>query len=435
MRLVDVAYLLGDCVRKERNAMIRKCFLTLLGMGVLLCSVQVHAAGTNTIPYLNSMEDYPVGYAITNAKGWYTADWEESDYNLAFITNASDAGQESPYLTNSTHTNVLLVNGGVSNMFDNTLRDFVYVDMLIKPKLRMIDSKPDVGTGSDVPLTAVYFNTNGNMVYYFGTYFSDSYHQFWRTNTAVTVSTGSWCRLTFKINYLELRPYPGPYGVPVFQIVLNTNADLIIEGVAVSNEYGFTSPLDAYSEPWDPTGGTWFFACYAEIGGPGGQQQDWLAGVSIMGQAMIDDFVVADYPPDGAPQYTTNWTPHSWLASYSKFGSNTYDEADWSDADGDGSFAWQEYRAGTDPSNSLSAFRIISVDDSQQVIWLGGTNIDGYLYFRVYRATNLLDADPWGLSVTNFPRIEGDKGTNTWTDLVATNLPAVFYKVTAPTNL
>ncbi len=101
------------------------------------------------------------------------------------------------------------------------------------------------------------------------------------------------------------------------------------------------------------------------------------------------------------------------------------------DLDGDGMLAWQEYVAGTDPSDSNSVFKIIAIDRSGQITWLGGTNIDE-LPFNIYRSTNLLNTGAWGL-VTSYLRTQGSNGTNTYTDADVSNYwPHVYHKVSTP---
>ncbi len=125
--------------------------------------------------------------------------------------------------------------------------------------------------------------------------------------------------------------------------------------------------------------------------------------------------------------YTTNGTPHAWLDRHGLAGTNTYAAADWGDVDLDGMAAWQEYQAGTDPSDGGSVFKFIGIDPVAGIAWLGGTN-DANMSFQVWRSTNLVDPVAWVLAA-NRPR---QNGTNTWSDPSMETTASLFYRITAP---
>jgi len=79
-------------------------------------------------------------------------------------------------------------------------------------------------------------------------------------------------------------------------------------------------------------------------------------------------------------------TPHEWLAGYGLTNSgSTFDQAAAADQDGDGLTAWQEYIAGTDPTNTTSG--LMAAQNNRNVItWSPAA---GRVY-SVYWATNLL---------------------------------------------
>ena len=125
---------------------------------------------------------------------------------------------------------------------------------------------------------------------------------------------------------------------------------------------------------------------------------------------------------------TTNNTPYRWLESHNLV-TNGYDNADWSDVDGDGLYAWQEYRAGTDPTNKVSAFRIISVTPTWQIDWFGGTNAEN-VPFKLWYSTNIMNTGAW-VFVTDVARsnavlhtVRHANASNYW--------PKVYHRVTAP---
>ncbi len=75
-------------------------------------------------------------------------------------------------------------------------------------------------------------------------------------------------------------------------------------------------------------------------------------------------------------------TPYSWLAQY---GLTNYNADAVADVDGDGAKTWQEYIAGTDPTNAASCFRI--TENPRNV--LNWSTVTGRVY-SVYWSTNLL---------------------------------------------
>lgn len=69
---------------------------------------------------------------------------------------------------------------------------------------------------------------------------------------------------------------------------------------------------------------------------------------------LIDDFEITAISPP--PAVTSRGTPHAWLESFGFSGD--FEAADLLDSDGDGFLNWQEYQAGTDPTDSTSLHRI-----------------------------------------------------------------------------
>jgi hypothetical protein len=100
----------------------------------------------------------------------------------------------------------------------------------------------------------------------------------------------------------------------------------------------------------------------------------------------------------GSGATTTNGTPYSWLDFYYPGLSTTqdYGNADLRDSDGDGLKAWQEYVAGTVPTNRASAFKfIITMSNGlPQMTWSPNLGEVARLY-TVEGRTNL-SVDIWG---------------------------------------
>ena len=97
---------------------------------------------------------------------------------------------------------------------------------------------------------------------------------------------------------------------------------------------------------------------------------------------------------------TTNGTPFVWLEQH--YPGTNYAEADWSDTDSDGIFAWQEYVADTNPTNGASRLKITSIRPEAggvQIDWQGGEQAWQYLEY----STNLLALHAWTAVHTNEP--------------------------------
>jgi hypothetical protein len=93
-------------------------------------------------------------------------------------------------------------------------------------------------------------------------------------------------------------------------------------------------------------------------------------------------------------QATTQGTPYSWLDLYGVVVNGDYESADLADTDGDGLFAWQEYVAGTLPTNALSVFRSELLQANGQIGLRWTPDLTGAVPARVYSvygASNLLD--------------------------------------------
>jgi len=131
----------------------------------------------------------------------------------------------------------------------------------------------------------------------------------------------------------------------------------------------------------------------------------------------------------GVPPYTTNWTPYSWLASIGI--TNNQEAAVLQDIDGDGALNWEEYLAGTSPTNPNSVFSILSstsMSTSNAISWYATTNSGVTSSIIIHRATNLTSGI-WQPVGTNS---RSPSGTNVWWDVnPPANVP-LFYRLSIP---
>ena len=138
--------------------------------------------------------------------------------------------------------------------------------------------------------------------------------------------------------------------------------------------------------------------------------------------------IVATFATSG-PEYTTQGTPYDWLEMFGV--TDNHETADTEDWDEDGLLSWQEYVAGTDPTNAASRFAVLNQrrsGDHMIVDWYGTTNWGITNGFGIYRSTNMTT---WQLIVTGGLE-RAASGTNSWED--ESPLPGAFYRPMIPAN-
>jgi hypothetical protein len=120
-----------------------------------------------------------------------------------------------------------------------------------------------------------------------------------------------------------------------------------------------------------------------------------VTGMSFNNTSTATNFIWSNVQASGVlastftQQVTTNapaQVPYEWLAQYGLTNSGvTFDQAAAADQDGDGLTAWQEYIAGTDPTNTTSVFKAAQVIRNT-ITW---SAVTGRVY-SVYWSTNLV---------------------------------------------
>lgn len=124
-----------------------------------------------------------------------------------------------------------------------------------------------------------------------------------------------------------------------------------------------------------------------------------------------DDHILAVTFGAPLPPVTIHDVPLAWLDEMGVVGNNAEERA-LSDQDGDGFAAWQEYHAGTDPTDPDSCFTIRSFEISGSTVtlsWPGDTS-GSALPFTVMGAVSL--SGPWTVVADDLPK--SASGINTW---------------------
>jgi hypothetical protein len=117
---------------------------------------------------------------------------------------------------------------------------------------------------------------------------------------------------------------------------------------------------------------------------------------------------------------------HAWLASC---GLPSNGSADYVDSDGDGMNNWQEYLAGTIPTNASSVFKITSSQMiSSTKFVLRWSSVSNRLY-DLTRATNPASGAVAFVGLAGATNITGTPPQNTWTDSVSRVSPPAFYRL------
>ena len=113
---------------------------------------------------------------------------------------------------------------------------------------------------------------------------------------------------------------------------------------------------------------------------------------------------------------------YAWLQQYSLPADGS---ADSTDADGDGLNNWQEWNAGTNPTNALSVLRLLSPAFGAAGVAVSWQSVSGRNYF-LERSTDLGAQAPFRPLATD---IRGQVGTTTFTDTNAVGAGPFFYRI------
>jgi hypothetical protein len=121
-------------------------------------------------------------------------------------------------------------------------------------------------------------------------------------------------------------------------------------------------------------------------------------------------------------QHPTSIISYAWLQYY---GLPTDGAADFADPDGDGMNNWQEWICGTDPTNPLSALRMLSALPSGTNVVVTWQSVPGITYFLA-RSTNLAAPESFATVATGLP---GQVGITAYSDTNASAASPVFYRM------
>jgi hypothetical protein len=176
----------------------------------------------------------------------------------------------------------------------------------------------------------------------------------------------------------------------------------------------------------------------ADDGGESGYCYPWLLQLPTRGELLV---FFAQTPDIITPAnlvmvrmsagVTARGTAIAWLNQCYGISTNFVD-LDLADTDGDRQPAWMEYRAGTDPTNSLSAFWILrsEITGGTNTLWWYGTTNSGVITpFVVEMRTNLTEGS-WIPITAALPR--SPDGTNSVNLPIPPSEMQRLYRITIP---
>jgi hypothetical protein len=404
----------------------------------------------NTIRYEEPFEMYAIGTSMTGINGWYG-----NQYTKAHIATNTYTIAGSYPLNSEEHKRVLLLNGSISNQFSETeIETNIWLDMIVGMTYSDFESNQQIEEMNAIQF-GILCNTNGNLqLWHCPDPINNPSINAWATINDIYIANNEMIRLTININYER-----NASGFFNFRLFINntpiTNPTTWFS--CASTNKNFLSSLyfdgafmlDDLVVDSATTLGPWLITVSANDGGKISPSQNIYVemnsntnfAIAASNYFSIAQIIIDNTNNVGAPtsyaftnvasdhsisvefneDVSAEQTPHWWLAQMDSNFTNDFDAAELGDQDGDGMLTWEEYIAGTHPTNPASVFKIIQLnaqDNNRNIKWLNEPDRT----YSIYKSTNSAAILPGTLITNNIPA--DPSGTNTWSD---TTTDAAFY--------
>jgi len=406
------------CLRTVFEALVSNDYVTI---------TVVNTNTLNQIPYEESFEDYVNGARIGGIDGWYVVNPDAA----IVVTNNYAATYTNGFPLGGLHELALRVDGSVTNRFQNTASvTNVWMDSIVECRHWTDTLPPEPNAAAQF---AVYINTNRHMVV-------------WncRTNPVVTniwtelpntnIGSNQFVRLTVQgsysrdaAGYFKFRLWTDGVAITNPQtwfVTASTNRNYFSE---ILSE-GLFHMDDLVVEDHDVLGWKTIWASVVGRGtiSPSNSVLVALNGTTNfimasntwyhMGRVVVDGSnigattnyaftnvtanhsITAVFDADLAASNTPKW----WLVQW--YATSNFDGAATGDSDHDGMYTWEEYIAGTHPTNPASVFVLSIMKSGGQVMvsyqtMAAGAEYDGKdRYYSLESMTNTPTGSWAGLS-------------------------------------
>ena len=346
------------------------------------------AVATNSIPYGETFESYPVGYELAATNGWSARFSPMGVVTTTLYASTYTGAFPLP----GTHLKTFRIDGLVTNTFIATSCSNVWVDMILESKSWTNSTPP-----SESMLTHAQFAlciTTNHHVAVWNCLAPPSPTCAWTELLDTTVPEDSYVRVTVEMDYVRDTTNYFHYRLWVNEVASvtpkiwyaaaktnwNSLNRITCEGlfhlddlsVQTLNPYGSLSilasslghgsivPAGTITVPYGAT------ASFTNTPSPWYHIDTFTVDGTPLGAPPVLTFtnvkaghtIQASFAPDTVLSNTPSW----WLAQANPAWTNNLNAAATNDQDGDGLQTWEEYIAGTNPTNPASVFGL-------QIVW------------------------------------------------------------------